>query len=272
MIIGPGCLEGECPSPAPLRSEINRALLVAVGLQPWSFRGEPVGWATPRLLPFFESQLDLDESGLAALEQRLRQAASVVGLTGWRDERQRLIGASGQVIFGDDGRPVALERSLFRPLGLLAQSVQLNARASDGRYWVARRSLQKAIDPGLWDSCVAGGLPSNETPDQSIQREAREEAGIHGFAPESLRLWGMVRVARMVEDLLHIERVWVYEWNAPSDWRPRPEDDEVMAVDCWSLADVRAAWSEGRFNHEAAAGLLAPVSSIDGARHSSQPA
>ena len=264
MIIGPACLEGECPSPTPLKSEIDSQQLLGAGLQPWSFRGEPVGWATPKLLPFFQGQLDLDESGLESLEQRIRKGASAAGLTGWRDERQRLIGASGQVIFGDHGRPVALERSLFRPLGLLAQSVQLNARAPSGRYWVARRSLQKAIDPGLWDSCVAGGLPSNETPDQAIQREAREEAGIHGFAPESLRLWGLVRVERMVEELLHIERVWVYEWDAPSDWQPRPEDDEVMAVDCWSIADVRAAWLEGRFNHEAAAGLLAPVSSIDG--------
>jgi hypothetical protein len=58
------------------------------------------------------------------------------------------------------GEPIAvIERGVMRPLGLITQAVHLSGWSEDGKLWVARRSLTKATDPGMWDTLV-GGLVS----------------------------------------------------------------------------------------------------------------
>ncbi|MFZ4710996.1 MAG: hypothetical protein ACOYMH_14280, partial [Zwartia sp.] len=56
-----------------------------------------------------------------------------------------------------DRQPLgAIERGVVRPLGLLTKAVHLSGWSQDGRLWVARRSLTKATDPGMWDTLVGG--------------------------------------------------------------------------------------------------------------------
>src|SRR3546814_10822946 len=91
-------------------------------------------------------------------------------LRGWRNELLDVIG---------EGRRLgAIERAAVRPLGLLTKAVHLNAWSPDGRLWIARRSLSKSTDPGLWDTLVGGLTGAGESLDHSLLRESNEKAGL----------------------------------------------------------------------------------------------
>ncbi|MFZ9121729.1 MAG: NUDIX hydrolase [Burkholderiaceae bacterium] len=216
-----------------------------------------MGWASPLVSSCLPASATVDWSALASWSLELREALSGQPDFAWRDEAHRMVGGDGQILWSPDGQPLGLERSLFRPLGLLAQSVQLNVLDANGSLWVARRSLSKAIDPGLWDAAVAGGLPRGEFPREAMVREAWEEAGLSPAVAEQARFCGPVRAVRLLPQQVHLERVWTFSLTVPDDWVPTPQDGEVMAVDRWSMASVWQAWREGRFNHEAAVATLA---------------
>lgn len=216
-----------------------------------------MGWASPLVSSCLPASATVVWSALASWSLELREVLRGQPDFVWRDEDHRMVGGDGQIIWGSDGQPLGLERSLFRPLGLLAQSVQLNVLDADGTLWVARRSLSKAIDPGCWDAAVAGGLPRGESPREAMVREAWEEAGLAPALAEQARFCGPVRAVRLLPKQVHLERVWTFSLTVPNGWVPAPQDGEVMAVDRWSMASVWQAWQEGRFNHEAAVATIA---------------
>lgn len=258
--IGPALLPGE--EIQPIRFGRPPALDPAQGWLPWQLRDAEdrlhlMGWASPSLEGLVAPDSPVSWRDLAGWSARLRLALNGHPSFGWRDEQQRLVGSDGQLLWGGDGQPLGLERSLFRPLGLMAQSVQLNLLHPSGRQWVGRRSLKKAIDPGLWDAPVAGGLPSHETPSDALVREAWEEAGVTAEMARCANFRGPIRVARRLPDQVHVERLWVYSLEVGEGWQPSPQDDEVTAFECWTSNEIVARWSEGQFNHEAAVGLLA---------------
>ena len=44
--------------------------------------------------------------------------------------------------------------------------------------WIARRSPRKAIDPGMLDNLVGGGIAAGATIEGTVVKEAWEEAGL----------------------------------------------------------------------------------------------
>jgi 8-oxo-dGTP pyrophosphatase MutT (NUDIX family) len=155
---------------------------------------------------------------------------------------------------------VGLERSLFRPLGLFYTTVQLNLLTEDGGVWIGQRASHKAVDPGLWDATVAGGLTHGEQPLQALKRECWEEAGLPESLLLDLRMLGTVLVQRALgsdgRQGLQREQVMSYSLQAPSDFMPMNQDGEVQAFDCLSLEEIWRLWQQGQFNHEAAVGCL----------------
>jgi hypothetical protein len=86
------------------------------------------------------------DASLAALAQALR----VAGLAGaWRDELLAVTDEQGTALG-------VVERAAVRPLGIATRAVHLLARSPDGRHWVQKRALNKANDPGLWDTLMGG--------------------------------------------------------------------------------------------------------------------
>ena len=161
---------------------------------------------------------------LAAWEQRLLKQTSPP--PGWRDERYS--------IYAPDGRSVLaeLERSLFRPLGLISRAVQLNGwqpGTAPPHLWLAQRNYTKAIDPARWDNLTAGGVAHGETLAEALAREAMEEAGIAVTLTRSRHPWCRVLSEHMEETGLHREWVYVFDLELPADWVPLNQDGEVMA-------------------------------------------
>ena len=257
MISWPRLVPGEIQSPARFGAWQTPAQLESLGYWPWQVldpSGLPWSWGfvkNPLVAAVLEPfNFTVPADRLLDLESRLRLA---LGGNGWRSERFGLVGAQGD---RSNHRQLALERSLFRPLGLLSESVQLNLQADASRWWIARRAMTKAVDPGLLDACVAGGLPAGEAPVLCLFREAVEEAGLGADITSQARLQGVVRVFRPLPEGLLIERVWTFSLRAPAGVTPSPSDGEVSAFERLTLEEIDRAWAAGGFNHEAAVASL----------------
>ncbi len=105
----------------------------------------------------------------------------------WRDELL--------AVFNPENRRVAaVERGVTRLLGIASRAVHLVGFAPGGQLWVQQRSLDKAIDPGLWDT-LAGGLVSvADNLTTALARETWEEAGIKLDGVQQLHAGGRVLV------------------------------------------------------------------------------
>jgi 8-oxo-dGTP pyrophosphatase MutT (NUDIX family) len=240
--------------------------LTALGYRPWSLidglgQQHRMGWVRPDLLTpdlcqdLVQGALQL--TALSDLSSRLQQ--SPVG-QGWRNECFALCNAAGEPIVDAQGQMVGLERSLFRALGLFYVTVQLNLLTTDGRVWIAQRAQHKAVDPGLWDAAVAGGVTMGEEPLLALHRECWEEAGLPETSLGAMEPLGSVLVQRALgsdeRQGLQRELVMSYRLTAPDDFLPSNQDGEVQAFECVSLDEVWRRWQQGQFNHEAAVGCL----------------
>jgi 8-oxo-dGTP pyrophosphatase MutT (NUDIX family) len=225
----------------------------------------PIGWVEPALVALWMTQCGLpcafDAQAMRPmlvvaadplLFTTVARAALAQGmLTGWRDELfDVIIPGTGQPIF-------ALERSAFRLFGLQSQAAQLIGYRPDGAVWVARRSQSKAIDPGLLDTLVGGGVRAGESPTQTLLREASEEAGLtpeqtaRAVACREFELWR--RVAPGVQN----ERVTVFTLAVEPDWTPVNTDGEVDSFLCLDSIALEQRLAGGEFAYEAALSIWA---------------
>lgn len=255
-------------------SPVTARQAAAAGLVAWSIgfptglSSHTLGWMHPAVLASLQASgaslrygspsdmlqgcgrgLVIAADDLPVFEAILRD--SFVG-KGWRNERFLLRDRAGGLIVNGAQGPLALERSLFRPLGLLSASVQLNVRTPDGRVWIGQRALHKQIDPGLWDAAVAGGLTAGELPIAALRREAWEEAGLGSQWWPHIRPVGRVRVCRLLPDCLHHEQVWVFALQVAADTVLHPQDGEVAGFSAVWPNEILGRYREGFFNHEAA--------------------
>jgi len=193
------------------------------------------------LLPGQPPGAELD-AALAQVAQVLREAGC---LRGWRDELLD-IRADGEWLG-------AIERTAMRPLGLLTRAVHLNAWTPDGRLWVARRALNKATDPGMWDTLVGGLVSSGESLDLALVRECGEEAGLdapdlqsRGPLRTTLRLHRRLPEGYQVEDLLASRCV------LEPGVQPANRDGEVMEIAAMPIDEVVGLVEADEFTLEAA--------------------
>ncbi len=166
-----------------------------------------------------------DETALsAALAMVARALAREGHIQGWRDETYAIrANAGGAVLFH-------LERAATRFFGMTSPAVHLNGYFLEREHpsiWVARRSATKAIDPGMLDNLVAGGVPSGQNAWQALLRECGEESGIPPALAGRARPAGVLRVCREVPEGLHSEILYIHDLALPGEFVPRNTDGEV---------------------------------------------
>ncbi len=188
---------------------------------------------------------------LATVAIRLRQAGCAPG---WRNELLDVWPEQAD----DPARPLsseplgAIERGVVRPLGLLTKAVHLSGWSQDGRLWVARRSLTKATDPGMWDTLVGGLISSQEDVQVGLVREADEEAGLE---PEDIAgrtpLRTIARMLRQVPEGYQAEDVLTCECVLPPQVTPKNRDGEVMEIQLIAPSTIFNMLTQGAFTLEA---------------------
>jgi len=214
------------------RSQFKPGLFV-----PFLLKGRQIGWLRPELAARLgawprvfrasaEKVVLLDSVGLEPVVKELAEEGFVPG---WRNERYRIAEA------------FEIERAAARPFGLTTTAVHVNGVVGNERMWLARRAKTKAIDPGLFDNLVGGGISVGFSVEQTLVKEAWEEAGIPAELARQATPGGKVNILREVPEGVQSELIYVYDLALPADFQPRNQDGEVSEL---KLLPIDAVWAE----------------------------
>ncbi len=161
----------------------------------------------------------------AALAELARWLAGAGHVRGWRDELFAVTPALQAPALA------VVERAAARFFGLLTFASHMNGIVGDGdgrrRFWIARRSPAKAVDPGMWDNLVAGGMPHGSDPLATLVRECEEESGIPPDLAAQAQACGVIEVLRELPEGVQWEAVHAYDLLLPAGFIPVNRDGEV---------------------------------------------
>ncbi|MGI4984469.1 MAG: DUF4743 domain-containing protein [Janthinobacterium lividum] len=196
------------------------------------------------------------EARSAALGEVIQALAGAGRITGWRDEtfaiRNRF-----------DDPPLALiERAASRFFGTMTYAVHVNGlQAGEGggeddddgsaMLWIARRSPDKAVDPGMLDTLVGGGIGWGSSVAGALEKECWEESGI---APELVRLARPGRILYILSEIpqgTQAEQLFTFDLRLPPDFAPHAEDGEVAEHLCVRGEEALQAIATGRMTVDA---------------------
>lgn len=207
---------------------------------------DQVGWVLPALAEALAADPDIraEPTRITLTEPaalpRIARELSARGLCRWRNE-------AFDVRATPDGPVLAtIDRGALPAFGIAAEGVHVNGlvRRDDGLFlWIARRAMNKALDPGKLDHLVAGGVPAGLTREETLVKEAAEEAAVPADIATRARPVGTISYAMERFEGLRRDRLSCYDLELPPDFRPRAEDGEVDSFELWpierALATVR---------------------------------
>ncbi len=183
--------------------------------------------------------------GREGSEERSRAMADVArtlraegALPAWRDELYAITTTFGSPPL------LHLERGAARYFGFRTWAAHVNGIVDDGddrSMWFARRSMTKAVDPGLFDNLVGGGIAAGLSVAETVVKEAWEEAGIgHDLAMRAVPR-GTVHVQRAMVDGLQRETIFIHDLVLPATFTPVNQDGEASEYRRATLEDA-AQW------------------------------
>jgi 8-oxo-dGTP pyrophosphatase MutT (NUDIX family) len=239
---------------AQIADRLGRVLAApAIAYEPLVVASHVVGWVTPeraqrlarwpqlfrrrdRALELAPS-LDTPEARTEALAAVARTLSAEGALTAWRDERYAVAVSAGEKALFE------LERAAARYFGIHTFAAHANGLVGDDdrwRMWFARRSPTKAIDPGLLDNLVGGGIAAGSDAAATLIKEAWEEAGIVETLSRRAQSAGSVDICRDTSDGLQRETIYVHDLWLPTDFAPANQDGEAVEHRLCALETVLA--------------------------------
>ena len=203
-------------------------------------------------------QLTWDIVGdVSAALAHLASALLAAGLAGaWRNELLSVRNSRGNTVG-------AIERAAVRPLGIATQAVHLVGFTPSGKIWVQQRALDKANDPGLWDTLMGGMVSAQDSLELALARETWEEAGLHMAQLAHVQYGGHIDFARPAHDGggagYLLERIDWYTATVPDQVMPVNQDGEVAQFACLPTDEVLNLMGQGLFTIEAGLILAAAM-------------
>jgi 8-oxo-dGTP pyrophosphatase MutT (NUDIX family) len=242
------------------------------GFLPFTVSGRIVGWVRPEFalaLRQFPEVFDSDPAGAVSLNPDLgnfavrsralaevaRELAAKGIITGWRDELYAVRGERDE----REAPLLAIERAAARAFGITSSAVHVNGVATSRTatapaMWIARRSLAKAVDPGLLDNMIGGGLAAGLSVGETLIKEGWEEAGLSPKHLAAARAGRRLRIRREVPEGLQSEVIFVHDLELPPTVVPRNQDGEVSEFRLLPVDEVIDLLREG--------GLVTPDASL----------
>jgi len=130
---------------------------------------------------------------------------------------------------------------------LLHPVVHLHVMNHTGHLLLQKRSMDKLIQPGKWDTSVGGHIDYGESVAQSLAREAAEEIGLRSFFPKLICCYVMTSNVERELIYSHITRV-------DDSFCPESIDGETDELKFWSFVDITKKIGSGiftpNFEHE----------------------
>jgi len=231
---------------------------------PFYVKQHPIGWLRPsfagelRRWPHlfeldkayvrFAPKPDTKKSRTAAMDEVTRELAREGLIPNWREELVSVARGYGQPEL------LRIERAATRPFGLVAYGAHLNGftrRKGRDHAWIARRAKSKQVDPGKLDNLVGGRIAAGMSVDETIRKEAWEEAGIAPALLAGLNCLGAVRVEYSTPEGLHREILFVHDLWLEPDFKPANQDGEVSEILCLPMEEVVERLLAGEFTLDA---------------------
>ncbi|CAN5405649.1 hypothetical protein BH11PSE7_BH11PSE7_23800 [soil metagenome] len=167
----------------------------------------------------------------------------------WRDEQLAVPDAQGR-------RVATVERAVVRVLGVTTHAVHLVGLSPDDRVWVQQRSLDKANDPGLWDTLMGGMVSAADSVESALVRETWEEAGLVTSSLLHVARGGRITTRRPSSDGAGagyvIEHIDWYRCVVPDGMKPLNQDGEVQQFALVDSVDLARQLQRNAFTQEAA--------------------
>ncbi len=223
------------------------------GLIPFRIGEAQVGWLAPEVattLTFRPRDFHFDDRGVA-LATRLRSpgarsealAAALPALAAGGFLRIR--GELFDVRQTSEGPVLAmLDRGAVPRFGVMSQGIHVNGyvRREDGPWlWMGFRARNKPVAPGKLDNMIAGGIPAGLSPEETLVKEAEEEASVPAAIAVTARRTGRVSYVLANDEGLRRDVLHCYDLELPAEFTPKPNDDEVERFELWPAARVLEA-------------------------------
>ena len=119
---------------------------------------------------------------------------------------------------------------------LLHPTVHLHLEDRYGRIFLQKRSKNKKLLPGYWDTAVGGHVSYGEYILEALYREAAEELHLHDFLPQDLGFYFFESDS---------ERELVNIFAAVGDYEIRPDPDELAGGRFWTPDEIAQALGKG---------------------------
>ncbi|WP_424811032.1 DUF4743 domain-containing protein [Roseococcus sp. YIM B11640] len=225
-------------------------------LLPFHFGPAQVGWVSAELaraLTFLPRDFHFEGKGVAmagrlrtpgmrsdALAAAVRQLAKQ-GFGRVRGELFDIRAEANGPVLG------TLDRGAIPQFGIIGQGAHLNGlvRRADGLHvWVGIRSKDKAVAPGQLDNLVAGGIPAGLDADETLLKEAGEEASLPPELAVQARRTGRISYILTNNEGLRRDVLHVFDLELPEDFVPQPNDDEVERFELWPARRLLEAVAE----------------------------
>ena len=203
------------------------------------------GW--PGMLEVDERSVTLVAADRSAALAEVHAALRSQGLIrAWRDESFALFDPGTHEVLA------TMERAAARFWGTLTLGAHANGYVTDGdgdggdgggrpvAMWIARRAFDKATDPGLFDNLIGGGVPAGQTPQEALQREGWEEAGLSAACIAAAVPAGVLRLHRDVPEGCQLEDLHVFDLALPPTLLPHNQDGEVADFRLLPVAEALA--------------------------------
>ncbi|HEY2134195.1 MAG TPA: DUF4743 domain-containing protein [Acetobacteraceae bacterium] len=163
------------------------------------------------------------------------RALSTQGFYRWRDEAFDIRATPTSPVLAQ------IDRGAVPAFGILAQGVHLNGlvhRPDGPHLWVAKRAANKPLDPGKFDNLVAGGIPTGHTPEQTLAKEAAEEAAIPKALIQNATRHASIAYNMETTEGVRRDIIHCYDLILPPDFTPHATDGEVESFALWPIAQA----------------------------------
>jgi 8-oxo-dGTP pyrophosphatase MutT (NUDIX family) len=214
---------------------------------PFRIGMDAVGWLRPDFAAALvrTTGLGADGDGGITLPAARRAELPAIAESLGREGQYRLRGEAFDVRAGYDTPAITtIDRGAVPSFGITSRGVHCNGlvrRSGALHLWVARRAASKLLDPGKLDHIVAGGISAGMGPDDTLLKEAGEEAAIPIALAVQARRVGTIRYTMERSEGLRRDLLYCYDLDLPEAFVPRPSDGEVEAFELWPIARAMAA-------------------------------